>query len=104
MEYLQDWQNQQAFCQFLDDKDLKPRYANSYVKEKKVKINPVTGSPYHKGEIHYNIATPTNGSDLISRRPFEITPKRNIVNNNETAYCLEGMLFHLKLSCFECHY
>ena len=91
VEYLQDWQRRQGFCQFLDDRDLKPRYSSSYVKEKKRKINPATGSPYHSGEhIHYNIATPTNGGFLISRKPFQITPKRNIVNNNENAYCIEG--------------
>ena len=91
MEYLQDWQRRQGFCQFLDDRDLKPRFTSSYVSEKKRKVNPATGLPYHRGEhIHYNIATPTNGSSLISRKPFQITPKRNIMSNNENAYCIEG--------------
>ena len=93
VEVLQDWQRRQGFCQFLDDRDLKPRHTSSYVPEKKLKINPVTGLPYHRGEhLHYNIATPSNGGALISRTPFQITPKRNIVNNDEVAYCLEGIL------------
>ena len=93
VEYLQDWQRRQGFCQFLDERDLKPRFTSSYVNEKKRKVNPATGSPYHLGEhIHYNIATPTNNGVLISRKPFQITPKRNIVNNNENAYCIEGKL------------
>ena len=95
MEYLQDWQRRQGFCQFFDQRDLRPRFANSYVKEKKRKNNPVSGLPYHRGDnIHYNVVTPTNGPNLCSRRPNEITPKRNIINNNENAFYVEGKPNH----------
>ena len=93
IEYLQDWQKRQGFCQMIDEKDLKPKYSRSLFPSKKKKINPLTGFPYHLGDsINYNVDTPTNGPILCSRIPRQITPKRNIINNDEPAYYVEGII------------